>query len=83
MADSTRAVGSSGLGPGTVLDGKYEILLRIGAGGMGEVFKARHLHLEAFRCIKVMNRSCSPTTRSARGSAGGRHRIDAEIRLQF
>ncbi|HYK03963.1 MAG TPA: serine/threonine-protein kinase [Thermoanaerobaculia bacterium] len=54
MSDSTRAVGSSVLGPGTVLDGKYEILLRIGAGGMGEVFKARHLHLDAFRCIKVM-----------------------------
>ena len=49
-----RAVGSSGLGPGTVLDGKYEILSRIGAGGMGEVFKAVHLHLNAFRCIKVM-----------------------------
>jgi serine/threonine protein kinase len=53
-SDSMRAVGSSGLGPGTVLDGKYEILARIGAGGMGEVFKARHLHLDAFRCIKVM-----------------------------
>jgi serine/threonine protein kinase/outer membrane protein assembly factor BamD (BamD/ComL family) len=53
-SDSMRAVGSSGLGPGTVLDGKYEILTRIGAGGMGEVFKARHLHLNAFRCIKVM-----------------------------
>jgi serine/threonine protein kinase len=53
-SDATRAVGSSGLGPGTVLDGKYEILSRIGAGGMGEVFKARHLHLNAFRCIKVM-----------------------------
>jgi serine/threonine protein kinase len=53
-SDSTRAVGTSGLGPGTVLDGKYEILMRIGAGGMGEVFKARHLHLNAFRCIKVM-----------------------------
>ena len=54
MSDSMRAVGTSGLGPGTVLDGKYEILNRIGAGGMGEVFKARHLHLDAFRCIKVM-----------------------------
>lgn len=54
MTQDTRAVGSSGLGPGTVLDGKYEILSRIGAGGMGEVFKARHLHLDAFRCIKVM-----------------------------
>lgn len=53
-SDNTRAVGTSGLGPGTVLDGKYEILKRIGAGGMGEVFKARHLHLNAFRCIKVM-----------------------------
>ena len=53
-SNSLRAVGSSGLGPGTVLDGKYEILSRIGAGGMGEVFKARHLHLDALRCIKVM-----------------------------
>lgn len=51
---SSDRVGSSGLGPGKVLDGKYEILTRIGAGGMGEVFKARHVHLNAFRCIKVM-----------------------------
>ena len=56
-SDSARPDGSSGLGPGTVLDGKYEILKRIGAGGMGEVFKARHLHLNAFRCIKVMKQT--------------------------
>src|SRR6476619_2477950 len=42
------------MGPGTVLDGKYEIVSLIGTGGMGEVFKARHLHLDALRCIKVM-----------------------------
>lgn len=47
----------SSLGPGTVLDGKYEIVSRIGAGGMGEVFKARHLHLNTFRCIKTMKQA--------------------------
>jgi tRNA A-37 threonylcarbamoyl transferase component Bud32 len=52
--DSSQHAGATGLGPGTVLDGKYEILSRIGMGGMGEVFKARHLHLNTFRCIKVM-----------------------------
>lgn len=45
------------LGPGTILDGKYEILNVIGAGGMGEVFKAQHLHLHALRCIKIMKAS--------------------------
>jgi serine/threonine protein kinase len=53
-SDSVPSAGFPDLGPGTVLDGKYEILKRIGVGGMGEVFKARHLHLDAFRCIKVM-----------------------------
>ncbi|HEX2123376.1 MAG TPA: serine/threonine-protein kinase [Thermoanaerobaculia bacterium] len=56
-SDSARPFGSSGLGPGMVLDGKYEILNRLGVGGMGEVFKARHLHLNTFRCIKVMRQA--------------------------
>ena len=39
--------------PGQTLDGKYEILEKIAEGGMGEVYKARHLHLDEIRIIKV------------------------------
>jgi serine/threonine protein kinase len=37
-----------------LIDGKYQILDRLGVGGMGEIFKVRHIHLNELRVIKMM-----------------------------
>ncbi|HKV08102.1 MAG TPA: protein kinase [Thermoanaerobaculia bacterium] len=40
--------------PGSILDGKYEIVQRLGSGGMGEVYLVRHVHLQELRVIKIL-----------------------------
>jgi serine/threonine protein kinase len=40
--------------PGTVLEGKYEIVERLGSGGMGEVHLVRHVHLQELRVVKIL-----------------------------
>src|SRR4051812_16490602 len=56
------------------IDGKYEILERLGVGGMGEVYKVRHTFLGTIRVVKVIRSSIS-------GSKDGQERFLREARL--
>jgi serine/threonine-protein kinase len=37
-----------------VLEGKYQLEMRLGQGGMGVVYKARHAYLKTFHAIKII-----------------------------
>jgi serine/threonine-protein kinase len=41
------------------IDGKYQVVSRLGVGGMAEVYKVIHLHLNAIRVVKLMRPSIS------------------------
>jgi TonB family protein len=42
---------------GDVIDGKYEVVKVLPAGGMGELYKVRHVHLNDFRAVKVLKKN--------------------------
>jgi serine/threonine-protein kinase len=58
----------------TPLDGKYQLLSRLGVGGMGEVYKVLHIHLNSIRVVKLMRANIA-------GEAGADERFVREARL--
>jgi len=58
---------------GRSLDGRYEVLERLGAGGVGVVYRGRQLQLRRFVAIKVMQRETA-------ASPEWRRRFDREAK---
>jgi len=52
--DSAPLARTTEFGDGAIVRGKYEILAKLGAGGMGAVYKARHLHFNEICALKVV-----------------------------
>ena len=59
---------------GTVLDGRYELVAHLASGGMGAVFRARHVHLRKDVAVKVLRPELS-----AAAELVERFRREAEI----
>lgn len=58
----------------TLIEGKYEVIAKLKEGGMGSVFKVRHVLLDDVRVIKVMRPQIE-------GDADAQRRFQQEARL--
>lgn len=58
---------------GSLIDGRYRVLSRVGGGGMGAVYRAEHLRLGKEVALKVLRRELT-------GNPELRQRFDREIR---
>ena len=56
-ADQTGLQSSREFQPGMIIRNKYEIVARIGVGGMGVVYRGRHLTFNEVCAIKILNDS--------------------------
>ena len=64
----------SGVGPGTLLGSRFEILSTLGAGGMGVVFKARDRELDDLVALKMLKREVA-------GDGALVERLKSELKL--
>src|ERR1700721_3653744 len=53
--DNTRLLVAHELQPGMIIRNKYQIIERIGIGGMGLVYRGRHLTFNELCAIKIVN----------------------------
>jgi eukaryotic-like serine/threonine-protein kinase len=63
-----------GIGPGSVVGGRFEIVSVLGAGGMGTVFKARDRELDEVVALKILKAELA-------GDAANVERMREELRL--
>ena len=64
------------LAPGTLL-GPYKILMAIGAGGMGEVYRAQDTRLQRDVAVKVLTRNLSTDSDALRRFVPGAFALTA------